>query len=50
MPELGEYATTILSAYGAAIAILAVLIGAYLLRNARIRRALEAAEARKARR
>jgi len=47
-PELGKYAVTILSSYGAAISILAVLIAVYVLRNARIRRALAAAEARKA--
>jgi len=47
-PDLGKYTDTILGAYGAAIVVLAALIIVYLRRNARIRRALAAAEARKA--
>ncbi|MDP7151596.1 MAG: heme exporter protein CcmD [Paracoccaceae bacterium] len=47
MPDLGKYATSVLSAYGASIAILVVLIWASLARSARVRKSLEAFEAKR---
>ncbi|MGR3721714.1 heme exporter protein CcmD [Abyssibius alkaniclasticus] len=46
-PDLGKYADTVLFSYAAALLILAVLVLAYTRRNARIRRALVAAETRR---
>lgn len=46
MMDLGKYAGTVLSAYGATIAVLLALVVATLWRGAKIRRALEAQEAR----
>ncbi len=46
MPDLGKYAVTVLSAYGVSLGLLAALIVASLWRSARVRRALEAQEAR----
>ena len=37
MPELGKYAVTVLSAYGASLAILAVLVAATIRRGRRVR-------------
>ncbi|WP_111430352.1 heme exporter protein CcmD [Rhodobacteraceae bacterium DSL-40] len=45
MPDLGRYAGTVLGAYGATIALLAALVAVSLWRSARVRRALERAEA-----
>lgn len=46
MPDLGKYAFSVLSAYGATLGLLAVLIGLTLWRGAKVRRALEEQEAR----
>lgn len=46
MPDLGKYAVTVLAAYGVTIALLLALVVQSLLRNARVRRALEAQERR----
>ncbi len=46
MPDLGKYAAVVLSAYGASIAVLAVLVAASLLRGRKIRRALKSVEDR----
>ena len=46
MVELGKYALTVLSAYGATIALMAVLVGVTLVQGARVRRALARQEAR----
>lgn len=45
MPELGKYATEVLSAYAASIGLLAVLIGLTLRRGRVARANLKAAEA-----
>lgn len=46
MPDLGKYAATVLSAYGATFAILIVLVVLTLRRGLSVRRALENQEAR----
>jgi heme exporter protein D len=46
MPDLGKYAFSVLSAYGATLVLLAVLVGLTLWRGAKVRRALEKQEAR----
>lgn len=46
MMDLGKYAVTVLSAYGATIALLLALVVVTLWRGRKIRRALEAQEAR----
>lgn len=46
MPDLGKYAAEVLSAYGVSILLIAALVGWSFLRAARVRRALEEAEAR----
>ncbi|MDH3263772.1 MAG: heme exporter protein CcmD [Paracoccaceae bacterium] len=46
MPDLGKYAAEVLSAYGVSVLLIAVLVGWSFLRAARVRRALEDAEAR----
>ena len=46
MAELGKYAVTVLSAYAATIALMAVLVALTLARGARVRRMLAAQEAR----
>ena len=48
MPELGKYAAEVLSAYALTLLLLAGLIAATWLRSRQVRRALEAAEARRA--
>ncbi len=47
MPDLGKYGAEVLSAYGATIALLAVLVWASWVRARRVRAALEEAEARR---
>lgn len=44
MPDLGEYAVEVLSAYAVSIALIAVLIGLSWRRYARVRAQLEQAE------
>ncbi len=46
MPDLGKYAGTVLSAYGVAILLIVGLIAVTVWRGARVKRALEAQEAR----
>ncbi len=48
MPDLGKYGAEVLSAYGATILLLVVLIWATWSRSRKMRIALDAAEARKA--
>lgn len=47
MPDLGRYAAEVLTAYGATFVLLVVLIGASVLRAARLRRRLEEVEGRR---
>lgn len=47
MPDLGKYAGAVLSAYGAGIGLIVVLVAVTLWQGARVRRALRAAEARR---
>jgi heme exporter protein D len=49
MPELGAYATEVLSAYAVTLVLLAVLVGASLRRGAKVKALLKAAEARRGR-
>ncbi|MER2508357.1 MAG: heme exporter protein CcmD [Amaricoccus sp.] len=44
MPDLAQYAGTVLGAYGVTLALIALLIGASLRRARRVARALKAAE------
>ena len=46
MPDLGKYATTVLAAYGAALVLLGLLVVVTLWQGRRMKRALEAVEAR----
>lgn len=46
MPDLGKYAGTVLSAYGVAILLIVALIAVTLWRGGRVKRALQAQEAR----
>ena len=46
MPDLGKYAGTVLGAYAAALVLLVVLVALTLWQGARVKRALEAVEAR----
>ena len=46
MPDLGKYAGTVLSAYAAAVLLLAALIALTLWQGARMKRALDEAELR----
>ncbi|SFR10920.1 heme exporter protein CcmD [Poseidonocella sedimentorum] len=46
MPELGKYAETVLGAYAASFALLALLVGASLWQARRARRALDEVEKR----
>ncbi len=50
MPDLGKYAAAVLTAYGASIGLILVLIGASLWRGARVRRVLRDLEERQAKR
>ncbi len=45
-PELGKYAGPVLSAYAISILLILGVVALSLLRSARVRRALEAQEAR----
>ncbi|MBT8457114.1 MAG: heme exporter protein CcmD [Rhodobacteraceae bacterium] len=46
MPDLGTYAVEVLSAYAVSIGLLIALVVVSVLRGKRVKRALEAAEAR----
>ncbi|MEO8244571.1 MAG: heme exporter protein CcmD [bacterium] len=46
MPDLGKYADTVLGAYGAALVLLAALVVVTVWQGARMKRALDAVEAR----
>ena len=46
IPDLGKYAGTVLGAYGAALVLLVALVVLTLWQGARVKRALEAVEAR----
>ena len=46
MPDLGKYAGTVLSAYAAAMILMAALVAVSLWQGAKIKRALAAAEQR----
>lgn len=48
MPDLGKYGSEVLTAYGLSILLLLVISAMTYLRSRRIRRALDAAEARRA--
>lgn len=45
--DLGKYQMTVLSAWGAALVLIVALVALTLIRGAKVRRALKAAEARK---
>lgn len=47
MPDLGKYAGTVLAAYAVALVLLVALVALTLWQGARMKRALEAVEARK---
>ncbi len=47
IPDLGKYATTVLSSYVVSIALLSLLVGWSIWRGRKARRALEAVEQRK---
>ena len=47
MPDLGKYAAAVLSAYGVTIALLVAIVGLSVMRERRVRRDLEDAEARR---
>ncbi|SEO68006.1 heme exporter protein D [Salinihabitans flavidus] len=47
IPDLGKYAAEVLSAYGASLVILAVLIGLSVRRARKVRRELEQLEGRR---
>ncbi len=49
MPDLGEYAVVVIGSYGASLALIAALVALTLWQGARVRRALERAEARRER-
>lgn len=49
MPDLGKYADTVLSAYAASLALLALIVGLSLWRGRRVRAEMERAETRAAR-
>jgi heme exporter protein D len=44
MPELGKYAATVLSAYGASILLIVVLVGASIYRANKIKKRLQGIE------
>jgi heme exporter protein D len=48
MPDLGKYATAVLSAYGVSLLLLVAIVALTWLRARRVRKKLEAAEARRA--
>jgi heme exporter protein D len=47
MPDLGPYAAEVLTAYGASLGLIAVLVALSLARAARMRRRLDEAEGRR---
>ena len=47
IPDLGKYATTVLSAYGISLGLLAAIIALSLWQSRRMKRKLDAAEARR---
>lgn len=47
MPDLGNYATSVLSAYGVGIVLLVALVAMSLFRSARVKAELDAIEARR---
>ncbi len=47
MPELGKYAGTVLSAYAISLALLALIVGLSVWQSRRMKRRLDAAEARR---
>jgi len=47
IPDLGKYATTVLSAYGISLALLAIIVALSLWQSRRMKRMLDAAEARR---
>lgn len=47
MPDLGRYASEVLTAYGVTFLLLAVLVGASVVRSSRLRRRLEEEESRR---
>ncbi|MEZ5913055.1 MAG: heme exporter protein CcmD [Paracoccaceae bacterium] len=49
MPDLGKYAVAVLSAYGASLVLILVLVLATIRRGARVRRQLREVEARQGR-
>ena len=50
MPELGKYAAAVLTAYGASIGLITVLVALSLWRGSRVRRVLRDLEERQAKR
>jgi len=46
MPDLGKYADTVLSAYGASILLLVAIVALSLIRGRKVRAEMEAVEAR----
>ncbi|MDH5797968.1 MAG: heme exporter protein CcmD [Paracoccaceae bacterium] len=48
MPELGKYASEVLTAYGISLVLLIAIIAQSWLRAGKVRKALEEAEARRA--
>ncbi|WP_415183882.1 heme exporter protein CcmD [Phaeovulum sp.] len=46
MPDLGKYAGSVMGAYGVTIVLILALVALSLWRSARVKRALEAQEAR----
>ncbi|MDE0782158.1 MAG: heme exporter protein CcmD [Planktomarina sp.] len=47
IPDLGNYAVEVISAYGLSLIVLGFLIVTFLVRNARVKQRLADAEARK---
>ncbi|WP_422396395.1 heme exporter protein CcmD [Thalassorhabdomicrobium marinisediminis] len=47
MPELGDYAAEVLSAYAASLLLLVALVGLSLRRSRKVRAQLDAVEARR---
>lgn len=47
MPELGKYAGAILTSWGATLVLIALIVGVSWWQGARVKRKLDAAEARR---
>ena len=47
MPELGKYATEVMSAYGISLVLIVAIIAQSWLRAGKVKKALEEAEARR---